>query len=293
MVDARNSYLAADVMRTGGANQTALWNGFAKTGLGIGAASNGTGDDQPTPSFASPNESNASITFNVTAPDQSNAAVPNAKIYVGDYEARVTPVATSDSNGVTGAVPFVAGTYNFVAEAPGYGLFRFTRTFTAGQTSTVSVAMPTNWASSANGATVASSTGSSTSQGNLIDDTEGTQWDDLETAPVGGQSVTVALGGSHTIGRVQVSAMIGPGQGRFSALRSFHVQACSSNCLTDAGFTTVYTSPGNAFPGVAPRPVAPDLIMRSFTLPNPVTATHLRFLVDANQCTGGPASADK
>jgi hypothetical protein len=280
------------MMRFGGANQTALWNAFAKTGLGSGASSNGTGDDQPTPSFASPLESNASITFNVTAPDQGNAAVPNAKIYVGDYEARVTPVATSDSSGATGAVQFVAGTYNFVAQAPGYGLFRFARTFTAGQTGTVSVAMPTNWASSSQGATVAGSTGTSTSQGNLIDDTEGTQWDDLETTPVGGQSVTVALGGgSHTVGRVQVSAMIGPGESRFSALRSFEVWACSSDCSTDAGFTKVFTSPGDAFPGIAPRPVAPDLIMRSFTLPSPVTATHLRFVVDTNQCTGGPAYA--
>jgi extracellular elastinolytic metalloproteinase len=295
MVDARNSYLAADMMRFGGANQTALWNGFAKTGLGMGAVSNGTGDDQPTPSFASPNESNASITFNVTAPDQGNAAVPNAKVYVGDYEARVTPVATSGGNGLTGAVQFVAGTYNFVAKAPGYGLFRFTRTFTAGQTATTTVAMPTNWASSANGATVAASNGTSTTQGNLIDDTEDTQWDDSETAPVGGQSVTVALGGgAHTIGRVQVSAMIGPGEGRFSALRSFHVDACNSavsDCAGGVGFSTVYTSDGDAFPGLAPRPVAPDLIMRSFTLSSPVTATHLRLVVDANQCTGGPAYA--
>src|ERR1051326_7409005 len=110
----------------------------------------------------------------------------------------------------------------------------------------------------------------SSSQANLIDDTENTQWDDLETSPVGGQSVTVKLGGgAHKISRVQVSAMIGPGEGRFSALRSFHVDACnsaSSNCAGGLGFTTVYTSPGDAFPGLAPRPVAPDLIMRSFTL---------------------------
>jgi hypothetical protein len=296
MLDARDAYLAADMMRFGGANQTALWHAFAKTGMGTGASTNGTGDDQPKPSFASPNESNTTITFNVTAPNQGNAAVPNANIYVGQYEARVTPYATSGSNGLSGAVKFVPGTYDFVAEAPGYGLFRFTRTFAAGQTSTVTVAMPTNWASSTEGATVAASTGTSSSQSNLIDDTEGTQWDDLETSPVGGQSVTVALGGGpHKISRVQVSAMIGPGQGRFSALRKFHVDACNaspanSNC-TAGGFTTVYSSPADAFPGVAPRPVAPNLIMRSFTLSSPVTATHLRLVVDKNQCTGGPAYA--
>jgi hypothetical protein len=293
MLDARNAYLAADVMRFGGANQTELWHAFAKTGMGSGASTNGTDDDQPTPSFASPNESNATVTFNVTAPDEGNAPVANANIYVGDYEARVTPIAdTNASTGLSNTAQFVSGTYHFVAEAPGYGLYRFTATVTAGQTTTVNVAMPTNWASSGKGATVTSSTG--TNPGNLIDDTENTQWDDVETVPVGGQQVTVALGAAHTIGRVQVSAMIGPGESRFSALRSFHVQACNANtadCSTDAGFTTVYTSPGDAFPGVAPRPVAPNLIMRSFTLATQVTATHLRFVVDTNQCTGAPAYA--
>lgn len=294
MLTARDAYLAADQMRFGGANQTELWNAFAKRGMGMGASTNGTDDGQPTPSFASPNESNATITFKVTAPNEGNAAVPNANIYVGDYEARVTPYTTSGSNGLTGAVQFVPGTYQFVAQAPGYGLFRFTRTFTAGQSSTTTVAMPTNWASSSKGASIMSNSGGSSSNpANLIDDTENTQWDDVETTPAGGQQVTVALGGgAHTISRIQVSAMIGPGQSRFSALRSFHIQACNSNtadCSTSAGFTTVYTSPGDAFPAVDPRPVAPNLIMRSFTLPQPVTATHLRLVVDSNQCTGTPA----
>ena len=34
MVDARDAYLAADRMRFGGANQAALWNAFARRGLG-------------------------------------------------------------------------------------------------------------------------------------------------------------------------------------------------------------------------------------------------------------------
>src|SRR5205823_8119333 len=111
MVDARNSYLAADLMRFGGANQTALWHAFAKTGLGVDAVAAPGGDDgQPTPSFASPNESNATVTFKVTAPNEGNALVNNAKIYVGEYEARVTPVGTSNSSGLTSAVKFVPGT---------------------------------------------------------------------------------------------------------------------------------------------------------------------------------------
>jgi extracellular elastinolytic metalloproteinase len=38
---------------------------------------------------------------------------------------------------------------------------------------------------------------------------------------------------------------------------------------------------------VAPRPRAPDLIMRSFVVPR-TRATHVRLRVVANQCTGGP-----
>ena len=90
MLDARDSYLAADVMRFGGANQTAIWHAFAARGMGNNASSTSTDDNDPIPGFASPNESNATVTFNATAPDEGNAAV-KAKIYVGKYEAGVTP----------------------------------------------------------------------------------------------------------------------------------------------------------------------------------------------------------
>ena len=63
----------------------------------------------------------------------------------------------------------------------------------------------------------------------------------------------------------------------------------NGNC--SSGFTQALASADDAFPGVAPRPVAPNLIMRSFTLASPVTATHVRLVVDTSQCTGGPAYA--
>jgi hypothetical protein len=258
--------------------------------MGSGALSNGSGDDQPTPSFASPNEQNATITFNATALDEANVPV-KAKIYVGQYEARATPIADTDTGTpLSATAKFVPGTYDFVAQAPGYGLMRFTQTFSAGQATTVNVAMPTNWASSSKSASAA---GDGTNQGNLIDDTEGTQWEST-TAPVAAKRVTVTLNGPHVIRRVQVSAMIQAGQSRFSALRKFELWACTGsvvagNCST--ALTRVYQSASDAFPGVAPRPVAPNLIMRSFTLPTAVTATQVQLRVDTSQCTGGPAYA--
>ncbi|MEV5706772.1 hypothetical protein [Actinoallomurus sp. NPDC052274] len=80
-------------------------------------------------------------------------------------------------------------------------------------------------------------------------------------------------------------------QNRFTALRSFKVLACTASatvdCSNTADYRTVYTSAKDAFPSVRPRPVAPDLTMRSFTIPR-TTATHLRLEVAASQCTGGP-----
>jgi hypothetical protein len=50
----------------------------------------------------------------------------------------------------------------------------------------------------------------------------------------------------------------------------------------------VYTSAADAFPGDTPRPVAPELIIRSFDIPT-TPATDLRLVVKSNQCSGGPA----
>ncbi len=85
--------------------------------------------------------------------------------------------------------------------------------------------------------------------------------------------------------------MLAAGNSRFSALRQFEVWSCNStvaNCAVDAGYTKAYTSNADAFPGAPPRPIAPQLILRSFDIPD-VTATHLRLVAKTNQCTGTPA----
>jgi hypothetical protein len=83
------------------------------------------------------------------------------------------------------------------------------------------------------------------------------------------------------------------GQNRFTALRKFAIQTCSAStlnagCTLPTGFTTVYTSPDNAFPAGTPRPVSPELLLRSFDIPAS-TATNVRIVVLTNQCTGNPA----
>ena len=148
--------------------------------------------------------------------------------------------------------------------------------------------MPTNLASGTNDATV---TGDGINLARLIDDDEATQWASLGS-PVAGKQVTVDLaGGRQRVERVQVSAMLRPtiasdadsgAQSRFSALRQFRVLACSAagpvDCSQAADYSVIFTSPADAVPSIAPRPRAPELIIRSFDVPNTM-ATHLRFEV--------------
>jgi extracellular elastinolytic metalloproteinase len=311
MLDARDAYLAADRMRFGGANQTELWGAFAKRGFGEGASSTNNSraetDTDPKPDFASPTHNEATVTFRAVAPDEGGRAIENARILVGHYEARVSPVA--DTNPATNAAPpgannlddvatFVAGTYEFVVQARGYGHLRLRRTFAAGRAYTVTVSFPTNWASSAKGATAG---GDGVRIADLIDDTEATNWESTGV-PVEGRQVTVDLGGGvRNVRRVQVSAFLrtNPGipdpvtQNRFTALRQFEIWTCNAddpataNCSLPTGFGRIYTSPANAFPGGIPRPLAPNLLLRNFDVPD-TRATHVRIRVLTNQCTGNP-----
>ena len=95
MVDARDAMLAADLLRFGGANQDLLWNAFAKRGLGEGATSDGTGDVDPVPSFASPFANEATVRFRPV--DGGGGPIADAELFVGDYQARAVPVADTDA----------------------------------------------------------------------------------------------------------------------------------------------------------------------------------------------------
>jgi hypothetical protein len=293
MLTARDAYLAADRMRFGGANQAQLWNAFAKRGLGESASTDTTEDDQPTPAFDSPLAAEATVTFAATEAGTTKA-VP-ATVYIGRYEARVTPVADTDPATARGAaVKLVAGTYDVLVRAPGYGLRRFGVTVKAGQALTRSFALTPNVASKSQGASAA---GDGTNHDDLIDDTESTTWDvtGATGVNVSQPSVTISLAGAKPVRTVAVSALLDPSdpdadEGRFTALRRFKVEVCdgrTANCSLPTGWRALYTSPADAFPSIAPRPLAPDLTLRTFDVPNTV-ATQVRFTALENQCTGGP-----
>jgi extracellular elastinolytic metalloproteinase len=297
MLDARDAYLAADRMRFGGANQAELWQAFARRGFGeLAASTNGSAesDADPKPDFSSPLHSEAVVTF-ATVGNDTRTAVP-ARIFVGHYEARVSPVADTDpatagADNLDATAGFVPGTYEFLIQAKGYGHVRLRRTLVGAATITLN--LQPNWASTSKGATAS---GDGVRHAHLIDDTEATNWERTGAQPdIGGSQVTVDLGGNvQSVGVAQVSAMLLPGQNRFTALRQFAIQTCiadttNANCTSPSGWTTRLTSAANAFPGFNPRPVAPELILRRFVLPGRLKASHVRIVVLANQCTGNPS----
>ena len=170
-----------------------------------------------------------------------------------------------------------------------------------GQTRNITIHFAKNYASSTQGATIVGDTlGTNTNLGNLIDDTESTN--DAQTgAPVAGRWVVVALGTTKPvhIDSLGVSALLVPGNNRFTALRSFNAYACTAGnpdnptCdgSIDAGWKQIVASPDNAFPSVNPRPVTPDMTLRYFKAKGAPPATHVKFVVAANQCTGQPSYA--
>jgi hypothetical protein len=300
ILQARDAMLAADVARFGGADLDLLWQGFAQRGFGQSATVTGNGDTDPVPDFSSPLANDATLTFEAETAD--GTPVP-ATIYVGDYQARVTRIADTDP-ATTGPnrdetaefVPNEPGrndTYNFVANASGYGHVRFmVKHLSPGETRNVRIEFPTNLASAAQGA---SATGDGTALGNLIDDNEATDWT-AAGAPAVGRQVVVDLAGTDPVRfkRVKVSALLVPGQNRFTALRSFDLYACTAGqdegnptCdgTTVAGWRRILQSGDDAFPAVNPRPVAPDMTLRGWNVPE-TTATHVKFVVAGNQCTG-------
>lgn len=300
MVDARDAFLAADLARSldplqdWPSNAAELWAVFARRGFGEGASAVDGEDYEPVPSFASPLEDNALVRFRLTALEDGLAEVVG-EVYVGEYEARATPIADTDPASPLGDEHrFAPGTYDLLVRADGHGHHRVPLTVGAGQESLVEIRLPTNWASSAQGASAA---GAGVDHAELIDDTEATNWQRTAAVPsvdVEQPAVTVALAGRQPVDRVQVSGMLevalGVGlQNRFSALHGFRLAGCDTtvaDCGSPASYATLLEAP-DAFPSAALRALVGDVTLRSFAV-TPMTVTHLRFEALHNKCTGTP-----
>jgi extracellular elastinolytic metalloproteinase len=281
-LDARDGILAADVDRNHGDNFDAIWTAFAHRGAGAAATSKGGDDTDPQPAFDHPTAGRNGTLVGTVVDAASGAPVANARVIVGQFEARVTPLVRSSSTGGFSA-KMVAGSYDLTIQAPGYGAQTFkTGAVPAGGTRRLTVRVQPNLASKSNGATVVST--SSEDDGLpaqfLIDDTEASVWATRKgTTPYNDgpdQRATIRLAKPARITAIQVSAFKNTTASRFTALKDFTFQT-STDGVT---WTTVQTG---GFTYQKPRPVAPDLHYKRFTLARPVHAGYVRFFIDSVQ----------
>ncbi|WP_018158076.1 M36 family metallopeptidase [Demetria terragena] len=293
MLDMRDAMLAADMLRFGGANQKLLWTAFAARGFGESASVANTDDDQPRPGFDSPHAKNATLRFSPL--DSDGRLIEGAQLFVGDYTARTTPVADTDPKTALGDTYTAApGEVTYQVVAPGYGQHESSSTIKAGQTRDLNVRLPRNLSSAAAGAAI---DGPGDKPEALIDDSEAT-WSMVTTDGASRPSFVIDLaGGRQAVSRAQLSGLAdrpGAPVHRYEAPRQFAISTCDARgkitCSEPADFRKVYTSPKNAFPGGAFRPVAPELNLRSFSF-SKVNATHVKVDVLESQCTGNPLYA--
>ncbi len=297
MLDARDAMLAADKMRFGGKDLKVMWGAFASRGMGKGASVKSADDTDPKPSFVSPYGKNAKVTFTTKS---------QGLLFVGDYEARVTPVAdTNPRTRLDGTVKLAPGTYRMLYVGRTRGFTRFTLKVKAGETRVVKLQDKKNLASKYAGAKVIGATPGSRNADALIDSTEKTNWGGVTDGNVDATKPFVAVdlaGGVSRIKKFNVSAYLNPAPAdpnelplaadpdsasRFTALRRFALEVCVTRCASaKAKWRRVYTSRPNTFPGALPRPVAPNLNLRSFSLKKAVKAAAVRLVVLENQCTG-------
>jgi extracellular elastinolytic metalloproteinase len=281
-LDARDAMLTADLDRYHGENTDLMWSVFAGRGAGASAVS-ATGDDtDPTPAFDHPAASRNGTVALTLVNASTGQKIPNAKVILGRFEARVSPLGRTGSTGGF-SVKAVAGTYPLTIQAPGFG----TQTIegfsvAAGRNAARTVSLAPNLASTAAGASIVSA--SSQDDGSpakfAFDDTAASVWStkagDAAYNAGPDQRVTVKLAAPATVSSLRVSAFKATNASRFAALRDFTFQT-STDGVT---WTTVKKG---GFGYEAPRPTAADLNYRTFALDKPVKASYVRFFVDSVQ----------
>lgn len=285
MLDARDGILTADQDLYKGKDTELIWKTFASRGMGSQAGSIGSADPDPDPSFASPNTGDNGH-LAISTVDASGRAVAGISVFIGDYEARVTPSAITAGRNGTAQVNMVPGTYDVTLQAPGWGSRTITGIkITAGATTTQAVTLRQNLASAVNGATIAASSGDDGKNPatNLIDDTQATSWGNAPTTTAQDQtgSVTVALSptldtAGTMISSIELGAFPGIGLPRFGAVRDYTIEVSDDGTTwTTVSAGTVHTDP--------PRPVAPELNYQTITLAIPVHANFVRLDVTHTQ----------
>lgn len=281
MVDMRSAIMASEFERYGGKYQEVLWTAFAQRGLGEDAYSNGGDDTDPQPAFNHPEDSLNGKLLGKIINGQTNKPIEDVRIFVSQYEARTTPVATTSNKGGF-AIELADGTYDITIQARGYGSRTLENVrITAGESERWNVQLSPNVASSFNGAAIASvSDVSASNPAKLaIDDTEASVFaSEQKEAGFTGSELIVDLAGEEplSISELQISAMKDVAKGRFATVKDFEVQAS----VDGKTWTTILE---DSFTAGKPRPATPDLDYQEYQLDQSAQATQLKFIAKSAQ----------
>ncbi|MER7517137.1 M36 family metallopeptidase [Streptomyces sp. NPDC126499] len=281
-LDMRDAILDADTLRFHGDNTDAIWTAFARRGAGRSAATAGPDDTDPKPGFDHAAPSRNGMLAVKLVNSSTGEPITGARVIIGAFEARVTPLGTTGAGGAVSA-PVVDGTYTVTVQANGFGIQKFHGLqVQPGKTLARTLRLAPNLASKHNGATVVrtSSQDDGLPASFLIDDTEATAWKTKDLGKpynAGAHQVTeVKLAREAQVSTIAVSTLKPTTAGRFNATKDFTVQTSTDGVL----WTTVKSG---TFAAQAPRPAAPDMLIRTLKLDTPVRASHVRVFIDAIQ----------
>jgi extracellular elastinolytic metalloproteinase len=160
-LDMRNAILQADIARRGGADVDAIWQVFARRGMGFFAGTVDGADTAPVENFDTPPPAGGPtgrISGRVT---DSVTGAPLGGITVGVGGLDTPPssfVATTAADGTYSIGPVPAGTYPIVVFHPGTGYEQFlgrTVAVAGGGTTAINAAMRRDWAAESGGAALA------------------------------------------------------------------------------------------------------------------------------------------
>ncbi|WP_246944841.1 M36 family metallopeptidase [Bacillus pinisoli] len=286
MVDMRTAIIAADFERYDGKHYDAIWTAFAQRGLGANAFSNGGDDTDPRPGFIHPDGIRNGLVIGKVINTATNKPIEDARIIVGEFEARTSPVAVSSDKGFFGTY-MVEGTYDITIQAKGFGSRTIENVeIKPGKVNNLSFKLGPNVASSFNGATIKSVSGTSDSNPAkfAIDDTEASVFasNTQENGFLGAELVVDLAGDKPVeISHLQLSAMKDISANRFATMKNFTVQTS----LDGVNWTSVWKG---KFTTDQPRPTIANLHYQGFDLPVPVQANYLKLIAhDAQDIAKG------
>lgn len=286
MEDMRTAILAADFERYDGKHYDALWTAFAQRGLGANALSKGGDDTDPVPGFNHPDGQRNGQLIGKVVNAATKKPIQDARIIIGEFEARTSPIAVSGQKGDFGAY-MAEGTYDITIQAKGFGSRTIRNVaIKAGEKNRLTFTIGPNVASSFNGASISSVSGSSDSNPVkfAIDDTEASVFaSNTQENGFLGANFVVDLAGDEPveISHVQVSAMKDISGSRFATLKNFSLQTS----MDGENFTTVWKG---KFEAGKPRPTVGDLHYQGIDLPQTIQAKYLKFIAhDAQDNTKG------